>query len=74
MQGNRDAVTKYASKAILKINIAKTKAMKVMILNSANFTINGYAIEKVNFFTYLDSVIVAKGGTSAHIKEWKRKV
>lgn len=73
MQGNLDAITQYASKAILKINIAKTRAMKVRAHITANFTINASAIEQLNSFTYLGSVIVANGGSCADINERIRK-
>jgi hypothetical protein len=44
----------------LKINIAKTKEMRIMAANSNNLYPNDNLIERVNQFTYLESIVVVQ--------------
>lgn len=57
----------------LKINLGKTKLMKVNIENSTAVTINGTAIEEVSEFCYLGSTITRSGGTDADINSRIKK-
>jgi hypothetical protein len=51
----------------LKINIVKTKEMQIMTANSDNLNLNDNLIERVNHFTYLESIIDESGGTETDV-------
>ncbi|XP_073841258.1 uncharacterized protein [Musca autumnalis] len=56
-----------ASSIGLKINIKKTKLMRIGISVTTPLTVNGINIEDVNTFCYLGSVISAHGGSEDDI-------
>lgn len=67
LQKKLDSLYENGRRVGLKINLAKTKSMR---LGTANFTplvINGVAIEDVNRFTYLGSIISTDGGADADV-------
>ena len=61
MQKKLDNLVSESSKAGLKVNITKTKAMKVNATDPANYTVNGHPIDTVDSFVYLGSTITNVG-------------
>ena len=57
----------------LKINISKTKTMRVNACLNNNIMLSGQAIEDVNEFTYLGSIVSSTGGTEEDIKARRKK-
>lgn len=57
-----------ADKVGLKINIRKTKIMRINTNSTTPLTLNGTTIEEVETFSYLGSMITKDGGTDADIK------
>lgn len=68
MQSKIDDLVSESNKVGLKVNASKTKALK---LNSANpstsFTTGNIAVENVDSFTYLGSIVAADDGSSKDI-------
>lgn len=73
MKDKLDDVHKQAAKFGLKINIAKTKIMCINVQSQQQFEINGQAIENVQQFCYLGSIISVTGGSSEDIQSRVRK-
>lgn len=68
MQDKIDDLITESSSVGLKINSAKTKALKINATNShANFKAGEDTIDNVNSFTYLGSVISSDGGAANDI-------
>lgn len=63
-----DDLSNTAEKTGLKINISKTKSMRIKTTQETPITIDGETIEEVNQFTYLGSIISKTGGTDEDIK------
>ena len=63
MQQKSSKLTQEAEKTGLKINIQKTKLLKVNSTQQAKVQLKGKDVEKANKFTYLGSVVTDKGGT-----------
>ncbi|KAL9957652.1 hypothetical protein ACROYT_G034575 [Oculina patagonica] len=51
----------------LKINIQKTKSLRVNQRNNTNFDIGGDEIQDIEKFTYLGSIVSSEGGTDQDI-------
>ena len=74
MQQNSSKLTQEAEKTGLKINIQKTKLLKVNSTQQAKVQLKGKDIEEVNTFTHLGSVVTDKGGTDEDVKNRIGKV
>lgn len=57
----------------LKINIAKTKTMRINTPHNAPFTINGQDVEETDHFEYLGSMLAKDGGTKHDVESRLRK-
>ena len=57
-----------ARTAGLEINVTKTKSMQINASQEAPLTVDGQAIEEVDRFTYLGSIVSKKGETDEDIK------
>ena len=68
MQKTSSKLTQEAEKTGLKINIQKTKLLKVNSTQQAKVQLKGKDIEEDNKFTYLGSVVTDKGGTNEDVK------
>jgi hypothetical protein len=64
---------KESAKAGLKINVKKTKEMRIALTNKAPVYIHNEIIERVTQFTYLGSITDNTGGTDVDIKARIRK-
>lgn len=62
------AVQKEAEKAGMKINIAKTKVMRINSSNNRTFSINDIVLEDVSKFIYLGSLLTTTGGSSNDVQ------
>lgn len=58
-----------ANRVGLKINVKKTKLMRIGTSNTTPLTLQGQLIEDVNSFSYLGSTICKDGGSSADIAD-----
>ncbi|KAI8120487.1 hypothetical protein CVS40_8300 [Lucilia cuprina] len=52
----------------LRINIPKTKAMRINATNTSNFTLQQQHIENVQSFCYLGSIITTNGGSKEDVQ------
>ena len=68
MQKKSNKLMQEAEKTGLKINIEKTKLLKVNSRQQAKVQLKGKDIEEDNKFTYLGSVVTDKGGTDEDVK------
>lgn len=66
-------LAREASKIGLRINIAKTKEMRINTNNTLKLQIDNTEIEEVKEFLYLGSIIDIKGGTDADINNRIKK-
>jgi hypothetical protein len=74
MQITLERLVREAAKVGLKINISKSKEMRIpMKNNNENLYIQGETIERVTQFIYLGSIIDGTGGTEADVKIRIRK-
>ena len=62
-----EGIRETAAMIGLKINIQKTKSLRVNQGNNANFNIGGDEIQDVEKFTYLGSIVSSEGGTDQDI-------
>ena len=62
MQEKTTKVQEEAAKLGLKINIKKTKTMKINIDSNQKVNIGNEELEEVNAFTYLGSEMTTEGG------------
>ena len=62
-QEQLDHLRSTGLRAGLKINVSKTKTMRVNACLNNNIMLSGQAIEDVNEFTYLGSIVSPTGGT-----------
>ena len=69
MQKKSSKLILEAEKTGLKINIEKTKLLKVNSTQQAKVQLKGKYIEEDNKFTYLGSVVTDKGGTDEDVKD-----
>uniref|UniRef100_A0A034VWX2 LINE-1 reverse transcriptase-like protein n=1 Tax=Bactrocera dorsalis TaxID=27457 RepID=A0A034VWX2_BACDO len=63
-----EAVSDIAAQTGLKINIAKTKFMRINTTETPNIQIAGTCLEEVDEFCYLGSIISKNGGSTADIR------
>jgi hypothetical protein len=68
MQKMLERLGKESSKAGLKINVKKTKEMRIALTNKEPLYIHNEITERVTQFTYLGSIIDDTGGTEVDIK------
>ena len=68
IQDKTTAVKEWAEKAGLKININKTKSMRLNAKIEREIKIDGQELEEVDQFTYLGSKVTNEGGASEDIK------
>lgn len=68
MADKLDLLSDLAGKTGLKINIAKTKVLRINTENVCPFQIGGTVLEDVDSFNYLGSIIAKDGGSSMDIK------
>jgi len=73
MQKMLERLEKESTKAGLKIDIKKTKEMRIALNNKEPLWIHKETIERVTQFTYLGSIIDKTGGTEEDIKACIRK-
>lgn len=76
IQRKLEDLNNYSTKAGLKINISKTKAMRINANNAQNLTVNNTSIDYTNRFCYLGSIVTEDGGTSEdiHLRIQKAKL
>lgn len=67
MQQKISDLSNYASKAGLRINIQKTKDMRINTNNHQNLMIDNTPIENTNRFCYLGSIVTKDGGANEDI-------
>ena len=60
-------LNKYGSQVVLKVNVNKTKLLRINTDISCNFQIDGETIKKENSFCYLESYVTKDGGTDADV-------
>ena len=68
IQKKSSKLAEEAEKTGLKIDIQKTKLLKVNSVQQAKVQQKGKDIEEDNKFTYLGSVVTDKGGTDEDVK------
>lgn len=68
MQEKTQLLEKTAAGLGLKINVGKTKIMRINNKNTSPINIRGSPLEEVDQFTYLGSVIAVDGGTEEDVK------
>ena len=68
IQTKSDRIAEEASRVGLKININKSKVMRINARNNDNITINGEALEDVETFVYLGATVGKCGGGTSDIK------
>ncbi len=68
MAEKTEIVAKTSSKIGLKINVSKTKILKINSNNNDPITVEGENLEVVEKFTYLGSVIDHQGGTTIDVQ------
>ena len=73
IQDKTTAVKEWAEKAGLKINIGKTKSMRLNTKIDRPLRIDGKELEDVDQFTYLGSKVTKEGGASEDIKSRLQK-
>ena len=74
MAEKTEIVAKTSSKIGLKINVSKTKILKINSNNNDPITVEGENLEVVEKFTYLGSVINHQGGTTIDVQTRINKV
>lgn len=67
MEIKLNQLIKYASQVGLKINVAKTKLLRLNATTTCNISIDGERIEEVDNFCYLGSIISKSGGADADV-------
>ena len=72
-QEQLDHLRSTGLRAGLKINVSKTKTMRVNACLNNNIMLSGQAVEDVNEFTYLGSIVSPTGGTEEDIKARRKK-
>ena len=68
MQNKTNELATISSQVGLKINEGKTKILKINTDRNDPVTLQGNALEEVETFTYLGSIVDRQGGTDADIK------
>ena len=75
-QQKLDKITRYSSETGLKINVKKTKVIRINAQPNNALTTSGTEIEDVVSYTYLGGIVTKTGGTSEDIQSriWKARV
>jgi hypothetical protein len=73
MQILLERIEKEAAKVGLKINVSKSKEMRIAMNNNETLYIHSETIERVTQFAHLGSIIDNTGGTEADITARIRK-
>lgn len=68
MQSKLQSLSDVAERSGLRINLAKTKLMRINAANQEPIRLNNIAIEEVQNFSYLGSVMATDGGTTEDIQ------
>lgn len=68
MQEKTNSVTDNSARLGLNINRGKSKVFKTNTTNETPITVQGEALEEVDSFTYLGSILDKHGGTDADIR------
>ena len=68
MQEKTNIVTENSTRLGLNIHKGKTKFLKVNAENTSPITLNGEALEEIEEFTYLGSIVNKKGGSDADVR------
>jgi hypothetical protein len=68
IQQKTDRLAEYGEQVGLRINIKKTKLMKIGTERRDSITVRGEPVDDVERFCYLGSVVTREGGTEADIK------
>lgn len=68
MQAKTERLCSIARTAGLEINVTKTKTMRINTSQEAPLTVDGQAIEEVDRFTYLGSIVSKTEGTDEDVK------
>jgi len=69
----QENIRKEVTKVGLKINVNKSKLMRIAINNKESLCIHSETIKRVTQFAYLGSIIDSTGGTEADITAYIRK-
>ena len=67
MKGKTERLCKFGESLGLHVNSEKSKLMRLKTSNKENIEVNGCALENVEEFTYLGSIISTDGGTDKDI-------
>ncbi|KDR12593.1 uncharacterized protein LOC110836089 [Zootermopsis nevadensis] len=73
MQTKLEDLTEKVKNVGLVINSKKTMALRINTTNTDPFTLSGEAIEDVDSFTYLGSVVAKNGGAAQDVSQRIRK-
>lgn len=73
MQEKLNDLAAESSKVGLKINISKTKDMRINVNTNEPLTLHGTEIEKVQEYQYLGSIVTEEGGTEKDVDVRTRK-
>ena len=68
MQTKTNRLNSFSQSTGLKINIKKTKLLKINTGNEDTITVEEKPVEAVESFTYLGSIVDQKGGTESDVK------
>ena len=70
MKTKTNRLNSFSQNTGLKINIKKTKLLKINVANEDTITVEENPVEVVESFTYLGSIVDQKGGTESDVKQW----
>lgn len=68
IQQKTDRISEYGEQIGLRVNIKKTKLMKVNVRKEVSITVRAEPVEEVKSFTYLGSVMNREGGSDEDIR------
>ena len=68
IQAKTDKLTHTAAKTELKVNVEKTKIMKLQTKQQMHITLEEHELEEEEYFTYLDSLVTESGGADEDVK------
>ena len=66
-------LVKYAAQVGLKINVTKTKLIRINTTTSCTLVVDGQTIEEIESFTYLGSILSGDGGAELDVNSRIRK-
>lgn len=73
MQENTNNMAATSAQVGLRIHKEKSRILKINAASTNPITLDGEALEGVEAFTYLGSVIAKQGGTDVNVKAGNRK-